>query len=318
MRVLVMGGSYFIGKKIVDILLINGYDVTILNRGSRKNENSKINQIISDRNDADRMKEILTYESFDYVVDLGLDKKSLEILCEALDTKNLKKFIFISSSAVYDLDNLEIPFKETDKICENSIWTSYGKNKIEAENYLKSYFEDTNTSVIALRPPYVYGENNYAQRESFIFDHILMDKAVILPGNGDTKIQFIYTTDLANIIVACMEKETDKFMALNVGNKQSITMKEWVLKCSKMVGNPVEIVYFDYKKYNKKERDFFPFYDYSNVLDVTEVNKLYNHETDFTHGLLVSYKWYLKNKNKINFKENIKENEKNILKMLSN
>lgn len=48
-KVLVMGGSYFIGKKIVEVLK-NNYEVTVLNRGT-KEEISGINHIKCDRND---------------------------------------------------------------------------------------------------------------------------------------------------------------------------------------------------------------------------------------------------------------------------
>lgn len=314
MKVLVMGGSYFIGKKIVEVLLDKGYEVTTLNRGTRALTDNRIKRILTDRHDIDKMKTLLKGLSFDYVIDLGVNKEEVEILCDALDTTLLKKFIFLSSSAVYDWDHLTCPFKESDDLAENSLWTSYGKNKINAEEFLKSKFQKTKTDVLVLRPPYVYGEENYAPRESFIFEHIKNDKTVILPGDGSRKIQFLLTTDLANIILALMEKDTQAFMAFNVGNEAAITMKEWVLKCGEVMNKSVKTLDFDYDKYQINPRDFFPFVDKDIVLEVNKIKTYYDKETDFNQGLKQAYHWY-KNET-IEFSQRVAETESKILSLL--
>ena len=163
-----------------------------------------------------------------------------------------------------------------------------------------------------LRPPYVYGEDNYAQRESFIFEHICNDKPVLIP-KSNTKLQFIYTTDLAKIILELINKPLENINIYNVGNKEAVTAREWVEACSKAVGKPVNVIEYDYKLEGRGARDFFPFADYDNVLDVSKINKIYCEETDFIEGLKVAYKWYLDNKDNIVFKENVSENEKIIL-----
>ena len=187
------------GKKIADVLS-KEYSVTVLNRGTKpKSEN--VETIICDRNDSQAMKIALSEKHFDFVIDVsGTNAEQSKILCENLNLESVKSFVFISSSAVYDVEHLNIPFSENDFLAENKYWTDYGTNKIEAENYLIKNFDKADTNLFILRPPYVYGENNYAQRESFIFEHLLKDKTIIVPNNGETKLQFIYSGDLANII----------------------------------------------------------------------------------------------------------------------
>ena len=92
----------------------------------------------------------------------GLNGRQAEILCEALSAKDPEKFIFLSSSAVYDIENLKPPFRETDAIGENQYWTFYGKDKIDAEAVYMEHFSNIPTQLSILRPPYVYGEHNYA------------------------------------------------------------------------------------------------------------------------------------------------------------
>ena len=317
-QVLVMGGSYFIGKKIVEVLLDKGYVVYTLNRGSKENNDKRVINLKCDRNDSEQMNTILGKYLFDIVIDVsGLNESQVEVLYNSLNKDKLKKVIFISSSAVYDVENFTIPYSEETPLKENKYWTSYGLNKIEAEELLIEKFKNTQTDLIILRPPYVYGENNYAQRESFIFEHICNNKPVIIPNNGSTYLQFIYTTDLANIVLNLLNTTLDKVSIFNVGNKKAITIKEWIECCADIVGKEVKIIEYDYNNYNRQERDFFPFFNYDNVLDISKINKLYNTETDFKIGLKNSFEWYCNNVDTILLKENVTVNEENILRELN-
>lgn len=313
-KVLVMGGTYFVGKRVVDELLKNHYDVYTLNRGSKKD--TRVKNLICDRDNEEELKKVLCDYKFDIIIDIcGLNGEQAKKLCGAIDRDKLKAFVFISSSAVYDIENLSIPYKENDNLAENKIWTLYGKNKIESEECYINEFKDSNVRLIMLRPPYIYGEDNYAQRESFIFDHIYNNKPVIIPASNPI-LQFIYTTDLADIIIKLVETSKENISIYNVGNKKSVTSFEWVKACAKAAGKEVRIIKYDYKKDNRFVRDFFPFYDYDDVLEVSEINKIYSEETDFILGLKKAYKWYLDNKSNIQFKSNVTENEKEILKKL--
>lgn len=313
-KVLLMGGSYFIGKKIAEILA-EEFDVTVLNRGTKpKSEN--VESIICDRNDPNDMKNALANKHFDFVVDVsGTNAEQSKILCESLNFSGIKSFVFISSSAVYDVEHLNIPFSENDSLAENYYWTDYGTNKIEAESYLIKTLGKVGTNLFILRPPYVYGENNYAQRESFIFEHLLTDKPIIVPNNGETKLQFIYSGDLANIIKTLLLSDLYGTNIYNVGNKQPVTVREWIQSCSEAVGKKAEIISFDYKSNGYSVRDFFPFFDYDNVLDVYEINKIYSQETPFTDGLKLAFKQFLKDRENIVFKPYVTKNEENILKL---
>lgn len=314
-KVLIIGGSYFIGKKISDILT-SEFEVTVLNRGTKKSAEN-VETIICDRNDFASMKNSLKGRQFDFIVDVsGTNAEQSKILCESLDCSNLKAFLFISSSAVYDVEHLNIPFVENDNLAENKYWTYYGRNKIEAESYLQDTLGNTNTNLYILRPPYVYGENNYAQRESFIFEHLLTNKPIIIPNDGNTKLQFIYTTDLANIVKTLLNSDIKGTNIYNVGNKSTVTVNEWIQNCAEAVGCKYETIEFNYKSQGFKERDFFPFFDYDNVLDVTKINQVYNYETPFVDGLKNALTQFLKDRNNIVFKPFITENEEKILKLL--
>ena len=307
-KVLVLGGSYFVGKKIVEYLIEKEYKVTVLNRGTKPVAVKNVTQLCCDRNDAVGMKNVLSGEAFDYVIDVSWQDVSwVQYLCDALDFTSVKKLVFISSSAVYDVEKLSFPFKEDDSLAENKYWTFYGKGKIEAKK---------STNLVILRPPYIYGEYNYAQRESLIFRQLVEDKPVVIP-KSNPRLQFIYTEDLAVIIDCILKTDTGSEYVCNVGNRKAVTSKEWVEACAVAAGKKADIMEIDYAELNKNVRDFYPFFDYDNVLDVSKINQIICQETDFEEGLKKSYAWFLENKDNIVFKENVDKNLYEIIAELS-
>lgn len=313
-KVLILGGSYFVGRKLVEFLAEHGYAVTVLNRGTKPLSIEGVQQICCDRNDGEGMKTALAGKEFDFVIDVSWQDVSwVEKLCAALDFGKVKKLVFISSSAVYDAEHLQIPFKETDTLAENKYWTFYGKGKIDAERYYSEFLKDKKTELVMLRPPYIYGEYNYAQRESLIFRQLLENKPVVIPASNP-KLQFIYTEDLAAITDTLLKQETGKESVFNVGNKAAVTSKEWVEACGKVAGKVPEILEVDYGALGRNVRDFYPFFDYDNVLDVSEINRVVERETEFEEGLKKSFAWFLENRDSIIFKANV---DKNLYEMIA-
>ena len=259
-----MGGSYFIGRRVVEVLVENNYEVYTLNRGTNNVFGEEVISLKCDRNNHIEMKKALSKYYFDVVIDVsGLNKSQSEILYNSLNLKWIKKFIFLSSSAVYDVENNKTPFSEDTPLGRNKYWGDYGTNKIEAEEFYEKVFSKTNCDLIILRPPYVYGEYNYAQRESFIFEHLENNRPIIIPNKGESRLQFIYSTDLANIIVRLIESNTEEVCIFNVGNKEGVTIKEWINYYERVVGKKGKFIEYDYKSKNIGERDFFPFFDSS-------------------------------------------------------
>ncbi|MBQ8799854.1 MAG: NAD-dependent epimerase/dehydratase family protein [Lachnospiraceae bacterium] len=316
-KVLILGGSYFVGRKLVEYLAAQGYAVTVLNRGTKPLSVEGVGQICCDRNDGEGMKTALAGKEFDYVIDVSWQDVSwVEKLCTALSFDEVKKLVFISSSAVYDVEHLQVPFAETDALAENKYWTFYGKGKVDAERYYSEFLREKKTELVMLRPPYIYGEYNYAQRESLIFRQLMEEKPVVIP-KSNPKLQFIYTEDLASVVECLLKADTGKEAVFNVGNKDAVTSKEWVEACAKVAGKVPEIMEIDYAELGRNVRDFYPFFDYDNVLEVSEINEIIHAETEFSEGLKKSFVWFLENRENISFKANVDKNLYEIIAELS-
>jgi nucleoside-diphosphate-sugar epimerase len=126
----------------------------------------------------------------------------------------------------------------------------------------------------------------------------------------------LFTTDLANIIAALMNSKLPKLSIFNVGNLNSMTAEQWVQCCAEAAGTVPRTIMYDYAVDGRTIRDFFPFPDYENILNVGKIKSIYNLETDIKDGLHNAYKWYLENRDNILFKENVTRNEAEILHTL--
>ncbi len=287
-NVLIMGGSYFIGKHVVNTLK-HDYKVYILNRGTHPFNDKQVHELICDRNDALKLKEVLSPYRFDYVVDIsGITQAQSDNLINALDLSTIKKFIYISSSAVYHINKAKAPFKEGDPLGGDSPFKAYADHKREAEMHLKNRL--SKNIFIALRPPFVYGENNYVLRERLMFKLIEEAQPIYVPSSNN-QVHFVYVRDLALHVKEAIEDIIPPGI-YNVGDSQALSFEAWVNACAKVVKKSANILFINPDDYALKATDFFPFFDYDNVLSVSKIKQYSKTETPFSKGLENAYKDY--------------------------
>ena len=160
MRILITGGTTFVSKYVAEHFVLKGDDVTVINRGSRSQEQG-VTHINCDRT---ALGDNLNGMHFDLILDITAYTK--EHIATLLDSGAVfDDYIFISSSAVYPETNPQ-PFTEEQPCGYNSVWGDYGMNKLKAEQHLKANVPNA----YILRPPYFYGVYENLYREAFPFD----------------------------------------------------------------------------------------------------------------------------------------------------
>lgn len=285
MKILITGGTTFVSKFTAEYFIDKGNDVTVLNRGSRKQIDG-VKLIECDRTQlGDKLKD----EHFDAILDItAYTEEHIKALLESGVV--FDDYVFISSSAVYPETNPQ-PFTEEQSCGYNSVWGDYGINKLKAEEYL---LKQIPTAYI-LRPPYFYGVYENLYREAFPFDCAMQDRPFYIPQNGEMKLQFLNVKDLCRFIEIILDKHPNNHI-FNVGNKDTVTVKEWVELCYKAVGKEVRFVDVDK---SIPQRDYFCFYDYEYVLDVSKQSELMPETVPLEQGLKEEFEWYKNNTDSI-------------------
>ena len=277
-RVLVTGGTVFVSKYVAGYFKDRGYEVYVLNRNSRPQVQG-VKLIESDRRDVG---DKLSGLSFDAVLDItAYNAEDIRGLVSGLG--EFGTYIMVSSSAVYP-ETEKQPFTEKTPLGENRFWGKYGTDKIEAEETLLKLVPDA----YILRPPYLYGPMNNVYREAFVFDCAMQDRKFYLPGEGDMPLQFFYVDDLCRIIEPIIDKRPTDHI-INVGNKESVSIREWVGLCYECAGKKPEFVQVDP---GIEQRNYFSFYNYPYELDVEIQSGLLKDTTKLKEGLTKSYEWY--------------------------
>lgn len=285
MKILVTGGTTFVSKYVAEHFVNKNHEVYVLNRNSRKQIDG-VNLINCDRT---MLKNKLKGKYFDVILDItAYNEYDIKTLLSS--GVEFNDYIFISSSAVYPETNPQ-PFTEEQLCGKNSIWGDYGLNKLKAEKYLTNNF----SPAYILRPPYFYGIYENLYREAFVFDCAEKDRVFYLPKNEDMKLQFFNVCDLCIFIEIILNKHPENRI-FNVGNKDTVTVREWVELCYKTVGKDVK---FKNVPESYEQRDYFCFYNYEYILDVTKQNELMPDTLPLIQGLKREYNWYKNNRNSI-------------------
>ena len=250
MKILVMGGTRFVGKSLVGKLLNQNHDIDIFTRGNKANP-EKTNLIKGDRNSLEAIFK-LRNKKYDVVYDIsGRELEQTKLLIENLDN-SFQRYIYVSSAGVYK-DNYELPICENDPIDPDS----RHKGKFETENWLiKQKIPFT-----SFRPTYIYGPGNYNKIENWFFERLFNNKSIPIPGNGSLITQLGHVSDLTDVMIRCLNFESSKNNIYNCSGEKGITIKGLIYLCAKVLGlnkNEISLKTFDFQKLDPKSRKGFP------------------------------------------------------------
>ena len=230
-NVLIIGGSYFAGRIFVEELLKEkkGYNIYVFNRGNRPLK-KEIVELKGNRENPEDIKSRIPDINWDVLVDFcGYNPDHISTMLRSLPG-TLKHYIFISTTTIYETVT-ELPVSEdAPKLAaaqpELGPYADYGYNKWLAECRLKEECAQKGIEFTCLRPSIVYGEYNYAPRESWFFDLIRDGKPLVLPDPGLALFSFVYVVDLAHILIKSILNEKMFNQGLNVASEELVSYPE--------------------------------------------------------------------------------------------
>ncbi|WP_216827779.1 NAD-dependent epimerase/dehydratase family protein [Alkalihalobacterium elongatum] len=245
---LVLGGTMFFGKKLVERLLDEGVDVTIATRGQVKDQfGDRVERLIIDRENRSTLETAFS-QHFDIVFDQSCfsPQEAMDV-CEVLEGK-ISKLVFTSSGAVYDFgvnkvegdfNPYKFPISKLKGRREYKGIFGYQEAKRMAEAV---YFQKASFPVVAVRLPIVVGEDDYTERLKYHVDKVAKGEPLHIP-NINNILGFITSDEAAAFLYELGQNSFEG--PINGAAPDDLSFRELMQRIEEIVGK--RAVYTDGK-----------------------------------------------------------------------
>lgn len=243
MKILILGGTVFLGRHIVEAALERGHEVTLFNRGQHNPD--LFPNVEKLRGDRDGDLSALAGRRWDAVIDTsGYLPRVVRQSAEALkDETNL--YVFISTISVYaDVktvgqdENAPLATLEDESV-EEVTGETYGGLKVLCERAVQEVYPDR---ALIIRPGLIVGPDDPTDRYTYWPVRIARGGDVLVPGRPERAVQYIDVRDLAEWTVRMVEEGKTGVYSAN-GPAEVQTMDEFVEACKSAAGSDASFVW---------------------------------------------------------------------------
>jgi len=260
---LITGGAGFIGSHLVDCLLNEGWQITVIdnldpfydpvikeNNVSKHVSNTNYRLVRLDIRNLEGLMTTLNDE-YDVIVHLAakagvrpsildpltyqeVNVRGTQNLLELAKEKGIKQFVFGSSSSVYGV-NPNLPWSEEDHVLMPI--SPYASTKVSGELLGHVYSHLYGIRFIALRFFTVYGPRQRPDLAIHKFARLMLrGEHIPVFGDGTTKRDYTYIDDIIQGIVAAINYNQTLYEVINLGNNQTVTLNELINSLEKVLG----------------------------------------------------------------------------------
>lgn len=202
MNILIIGGSYFLGR-ILTMNLARKHQLTLVNRGTYSMKQYGVKEYHFDRHDEKSWKN-LPYQDYDVVIDLcSYNKGDIQTVIDSLNG-SIKHYIFISTVDVYK--HQTGLHKDENHVLEDRHLGGEVGEYIIHKILLEYELEKSGVPYTILRPGNIYGPYNYAPRESLFIKRIVHHEPLLSIKEADAMFQLVYVEDVVKAIEKSIEK----------------------------------------------------------------------------------------------------------------
>lgn len=247
MKILIIGGTKFLGRSLVEIALAKGHEITLFNRG--KTNPDLFPEVECLKGDRDSDLKPLQSRKWDAVVDTcgyvpRIVKKSAELLADSIE-----HYTYISSISAYadfrkpELDESSLLATIENETVEQVTDETYGPLKVLCEKAVEQAMPGR---VLVLRPGLIVGPYDQSDRFTYWPVRVRSGGEVLAPSPSHEQIQFIDARDLAEFILIMVEKrQTDVYNC--TGPDYMLTMKQFLGECDNIFGSKASFTWVSEK-----------------------------------------------------------------------
>lgn len=231
-NVLVLGGTRFFGKNLVELLLKEQIKVTLLTRGKTEDEfGDQVQRLVVDREDAVALEKAIGDQQYDVVYDNICFTPQQAREAVSIFQNKTKRYILTSSLSVYDFgtgicheSDVDTHHYTIDADPEAEL--SYGEGKRQAEAV---FFQQADFPVAAVRFPIVLGPNDYTKRLDFHVERVLSGKVIGI-SNLEAQMNFIHEQEAAEFLfwLGISSELTGPVNARSDGEVRLRELVEWI------------------------------------------------------------------------------------------
>ena len=252
MKIAVIGGSGFVGTRLIDILISAG-QYNLLNIDKNVSEKFPDISVIGNVMDKDTL--ISQLQGTDVVVLLAAEHRDdvapvslyydvnvegMRNTLEAMEANNVKRIIFTSSVAIYGLDK-----NNPDESFPADPFNHYGKSKWDAEQLLQEWYkkhEDWNINII--RPTVIFGEGNRGNVYNLL-NQIANGKFMMI-GKGNNQKSMSYIRNVIAFIKFLIEEKKTGYNIYNYVDKPDFTTNDLVHHTSEILNKNIPTTHIPY------------------------------------------------------------------------
>lgn len=245
MKILILGGTRFLGRFLTQAALDQGHEVTLFNRGK---ENPalfpEVEKLVGDR---DGELAALEGRTWDAVIDTCGYVPQVVQQSAALLAESVGHYTFISSASVYDdlqdpgIDEEHAVRKLPQDVADPPGNEYYGELKFLCEREVEKQFPDR---ALIIRPGLIVGPYDFTGRFSYWANRVAQGGEVLAPGRKDRQVQFIDVRDLAEWILRMVEQQISGVFNAT-GPSHSLTMEAFLETCRNALSSSAQFVWMD-------------------------------------------------------------------------
>ncbi|MDF2036555.1 SDR family oxidoreductase [Cytobacillus oceanisediminis] len=250
MKVLILGGTRFLGKALAEEGLKRGHDITLFNRGNNKEAFSEVEQLVGDRDgDVSQLKN----RKWDAVMDTcGFAPHQINKIAAVLGD-SIEHYTYISSISVYkdwiplnlteDYHLQSMPQDRLKDVEEGRIspYEYYGALKVLCEAEAEKHWPGR---VLHVRAGQLVGPFDYTDRLPYWVQRVSEGGNIVVPGRPDRPIQLIDVMDIATW--GFNMAENSKAGTYNItGPDYELTMEELLNTCKSVTNSNAKFVWTD-------------------------------------------------------------------------
>ncbi|MBN1673762.1 MAG: NAD-dependent epimerase/dehydratase family protein [Kiritimatiellae bacterium] len=243
MRILLIGGTRFLGRAVVSALAARGNEVVVLNRGRREPHPAAVGAIACDKNDRAAFGKALTRERWRAVIDTVLNADDLVFAIDALAGR-IARFIHTGSIGVY-APAKRIPSRESDALSPGTEIYSFNA-KLEQDQVLLNAHNTRAFPATILRMSNIYGPGDipldgWGGRRAEFFQMVRDGKRIPLPNQGLALLHPGHVEDLARSFLAALDRPEGVGQVYNIAGPRALTMAEYVRTVAAAMGVEADI-----------------------------------------------------------------------------